>query len=137
MANPPFAARSPSGVCAAAVKSRVPRRSVTFHPRALNAKRQAIYFEAVLVKAARLLAYLADRWTKATPEERREIAQNLFGDVQARDDRIVRATLAHDDYVPLMASATARSYAFGPTIPRRVSRSQAHAELPRSLDGRR
>ena len=108
MADTPFVARSLSDACAAAVKSRVPRGSVTVHPFAVIANPPPTYSEAVPLKAARLLTDLADFWTKATPEERREIAQNLFREVRVRDDRIIAATLAHDDHLLLIASATAR-----------------------------
>jgi len=33
----------------------------------------------------------------------------LFSEVRVRDDAIVRASLAHTDYLPLIASATAHS----------------------------
>ena len=104
----PFVARSLSDACVAAVKSRVPRGSVTVHPFAVIANPPPTCSEAVPLKAARLLTDLADFWTKATPEERREIAQNLFREVRVRDDRIIAATLAHDDHLLLIASATAR-----------------------------
>jgi DNA invertase Pin-like site-specific DNA recombinase len=70
---------------------------------------QPSYSEAVLVRAARLLRDLGDLWAKATPGERAEIAGTLFAQVRVRDDRIVKARLAHPDYLPLVASATARS----------------------------
>jgi hypothetical protein len=58
---------------------------------------QPTYSEAVLVRAARLLAELGDLWTKATPAERAEIAGSLFAEVRVRDDRIVKATPARDE----------------------------------------
>ena len=70
---------------------------------------QPTYSEAVLVRAARLLADLGDLWAKATAAERAEIATSLFSEVRVRDDAIVRARLAHTDYLPLIASATAHS----------------------------
>lgn len=69
---------------------------------------QPTYSEAVLVRAARLLADLGDLWAKATPTERAEIAGGLFAEVRVHDDRIVSATLARDEYLLLVASATAR-----------------------------
>jgi hypothetical protein len=92
----------------------IAREEYVVRSRALKAslddgKPQPTYSEAVLAKAARLLADLGDLWSKATPEERHEIAQNLFREVRVRDDRVVAATLAHDDYLPLIASATART----------------------------
>jgi hypothetical protein len=69
---------------------------------------QPTYSEAVLVRAARLLADLGDLWAKATPTERAEIAAGLFNEVRVRDHRIVGARLAHDEYLPLIASAPAR-----------------------------
>ena len=69
---------------------------------------QPTYSEAVLVKAARLLADLADLWRKATQEERHQLAQNLFAEVRVRDSTVVSVRLAHDEYLPLIASATAR-----------------------------
>lgn len=70
---------------------------------------QPTYSEAVLVKAARLLTELGNLWSKATPEERRELAQTLIGEVRVRDDAIVSVTLARDEYLPLIASAMART----------------------------
>ena len=70
---------------------------------------QPTYSEAVLVRAARLLAALGELWSKATSAERAEIAASLFAEVRVRDDEIVRARLAHPDYLPLIASARARS----------------------------
>ena len=69
---------------------------------------QPTYSEAVLVRAARLLADLGDLWAKAMPAERAEIAAGLFVEVRVRDDRVVGAKLARDEYLPLIASATAR-----------------------------
>jgi hypothetical protein len=69
---------------------------------------QPTYSEAVLVRAARLLADLGDLWDKATPTERAEIAAGLFAEVRVQDERIVGARLARDEYLPLIASATAR-----------------------------
>ena len=71
---------------------------------------QPTYSEAILVQAARLLGQLAELWTKATTEERQDIAQNLFAWVRVRDDRIVRARLARDEYRPLIASAVANTW---------------------------
>jgi len=62
----------------------------------------------VLVRAARLLAELGDLWKGATPQERQEIAGNLFAEVRVRDDRIVSSRLARNEYLLLVASATAR-----------------------------
>jgi hypothetical protein len=70
---------------------------------------QPTYSEAVLVRAARLLSDLGELWAKATPTERAEVAAGLFAEIRVRDERIVAATLAHDDYLPLIASATARA----------------------------
>ena len=70
---------------------------------------QPSYSEAVLVRAARLLADLGDLWTKAKPAERAEIAGSLFAEVRVRDDRIVTATPARDEYRLLIASATAHA----------------------------
>ena len=70
---------------------------------------QPNYREAVLVRAARLLADLGDLWARATPSERAEIAGSLFTEVRVRDDRIVSARLARDEYLLLVASATARN----------------------------
>ena len=62
----------------------------------------------MLVRAARLLAELGDLWKGATPQERQEIAGNLFAEVRVRDDRIVSSRLARNEYLLLVASATAR-----------------------------
>jgi hypothetical protein len=70
---------------------------------------QPTYSEAVLVRAARLLGELGDLWSKATSSERAEIVGTLFSEVRVRDQAIVRARPAHPDYLPLIASATARS----------------------------
>jgi len=70
---------------------------------------QPTYSEAVLVRAARLLADLGELWSRATSAERAEIAASLFAEVRVRDDEIVRARLAHPDYLPLIASARARA----------------------------
>jgi hypothetical protein len=70
---------------------------------------QPTYSEAILVRAARLLADLGDLWAKATPTERAEIVAGLFAEVCVRDERIVGARLAHDEYLPLIASATAHT----------------------------
>lgn len=67
---------------------------------------QPTYSEAVLAKAARLMDELAALWRKATPVERAELAQTLFGEVRVRDQQIVGATLAQPEYLPLIASAT-------------------------------
>jgi len=69
---------------------------------------QPTYSEAVLVRAARLLAELGTLWARATPEERAELAATLFAEVRVRDDRVVGARLARDEYIPLVASAVAR-----------------------------
>ena len=75
---------------------------------------QPSYSEAVLVRAARLLAELGKLWCKATPHERAEIAANLFAEVKVRDDGtddgglpapIVSAKLAHDEYLALAATS--------------------------------
>jgi hypothetical protein len=50
----------------------------------------------------------SDLWSRATPQERQEIAGNLFAEVRVRDDRIVAATPARDEYRLLIASARAR-----------------------------
>ena len=70
---------------------------------------QPTYSEAVLVRAARLLTELANLWRYATSAERAEIAQNLFSEVRVPDQSIVSARLAHDDYLPLIASAEAHA----------------------------
>jgi DNA invertase Pin-like site-specific DNA recombinase len=70
---------------------------------------QPTYSEAILVRAARLLADLGDLWAKATPVERAEIAAGLFTEVRVRDDRVVGAKLAREEYLQLIASATARA----------------------------
>jgi hypothetical protein len=74
---------------------------------------QPTYDEAVLVRAARLLADLADLWRRATPEQRAELAQTLFAEVRVRDKAIVGATLAQPEMLPLVASATWRNAAGG------------------------
>ena len=71
---------------------------------------QPTYSEAVLVQAARLLGELGELWTKATTEERQEIAQTLFASVRVRDARVVSARLARDEYRPLIASAVANAW---------------------------
>ncbi len=70
---------------------------------------QPTYGEAVLVRAARLLAELGDLWAKATPTERAEIAGSLFAEVRVRDDRVVGARLARPEYLALVASAEAHA----------------------------
>ena len=70
---------------------------------------QPTYSEATLVRAARLLSELGVLWAKATPEERAEIASGLFPEVTVKDSAIVGARLATDEYLTLIASATARS----------------------------
>jgi len=57
------------------------------------------------LRAARPLTELGNLWRYATSEERAEIAQNLFSAVRVRDQSIVSASLAHDEYLPLVASA--------------------------------
>ena len=52
---------------------------------------------------------LGNLWRYATSEERAEIAQNLFSAVRVRDQSIVSARLAHDEYLPLVASAEAHN----------------------------
>jgi DNA invertase Pin-like site-specific DNA recombinase len=74
-----------------------------------GANTQPTYSEAVLVRAARLLGELGDLWSKATASERAEIVGTLFAEVRVRDQEIVRVRPAHPDYLPLIASATARS----------------------------
>jgi hypothetical protein len=69
---------------------------------------QPTYSEAVLVRAARLLSDLGDLWAKATPTERAEIVAGLFAEVRVRDDSIVAATPARDEYRLLIASAASR-----------------------------
>ena len=69
---------------------------------------QPSYAEAILVAAARLLNDLGKLWSKATAEERTEIAANLFASIRVRDGVIVSAKLARDEYLPLIASAEAR-----------------------------
>ena len=69
---------------------------------------QPTYSEAVLVRAARLLADLGELWTKATPTERAEIVAGLFAEVRVRDHSIVAATPARDEYRLLIASAASR-----------------------------
>jgi hypothetical protein len=63
-------------------------------------------------------------WTYATPEERAEIAQNLFAEVRARDQSIVSARLANDDYLPLVAPAEARGKVV--MVPPRVARPEGY-----------
>lgn len=70
---------------------------------------QPTYSEATLVRAARLLSELGVLWAKAMPEERAEIASGLFSELRVKDSTIVGARLATDEYLPLIASATARS----------------------------
>jgi hypothetical protein len=48
-------------------------------------------------------------WAKATPTERSEIAGSLFTEVRVRDERLVSASIARDEYRALVASATARA----------------------------
>jgi hypothetical protein len=66
------------------------------------------YAEAILVQAARLLRDLGSLWSRATPEERTEIAQTLFSSIRVRDGQIVSAKLARDEYRALVASSEAR-----------------------------
>ena len=47
-------------------------------------------------------------WPRYAVVTRAEIAAGLFAEVRVHDDRIVSATLARDEYLPLIASATAR-----------------------------
>ena len=74
-----------------------------------TARDQPTYNEAVLVRAARLLNDLGDLWSNATASDRAELAGSLFAEVKVRDDEIVKARQAHPDYLPLIASAMARS----------------------------
>jgi hypothetical protein len=90
---------------------------------------QPTYTEAVLVRAARLLADLGNLWAKATAAERAEIAASLFSEVRVRDAEIVRAKLTHDDYLPLIASATARAQV-GVARPEGSGRALATYEIP-------
>lgn len=69
---------------------------------------QPTYREAVLVRAARLLADLGDLWTRATPTERAEIVAGLLGEVRVRDGSTVAATRAREEYRLLLASVAAR-----------------------------
>jgi hypothetical protein len=46
-------------------------------------------------------------WGKATSQERKEIVGALFGEVRVRDKSIVSATLADQQYAPLIASSEA------------------------------
>jgi Short C-terminal domain len=64
--------------------------------------------EAILVSAARLLRDLGELWSRATPEERTEIAQTLFSSIRVRDGQIVSAKLAREEYLALVASSEAR-----------------------------
>lgn len=92
----------------------IPREEYVGRRRALEASLedgtpQPTYSEAVLVEAARLLGRLGELWRRATAEERQEIASSLFASVRVRDKRIVEATLARDEYIPLLASAEAHA----------------------------
>jgi hypothetical protein len=69
---------------------------------------QPSYAEAILVQAARLLNDLGELWSRATDDERTEIAQSLFASIRVRDGEIVSARLAREEYLPLIASAAAR-----------------------------
>jgi len=66
-----------------------------------------VYDEALLAEAAAVLTDLAEVWVAATPTERTRLAQALFAEVRVRDERIVEATLARDEYKPLFAAAIA------------------------------
>ena len=90
---------------------------------------QPTYSEAVLVRAARLLSDLGDLWAKATPTERAEILGGLFAEVRVRDDRIVAATPARDEYRLLIASATAHAQV-GVARPEGFGRALATYEIP-------
>ena len=68
---------------------------------------QPTYFEADLVKFKGLLHDWKTLWDKATPEERKDIVASLFGEVRVRDKSIVSATLADQQYAPLIASSEA------------------------------
>jgi hypothetical protein len=69
---------------------------------------QPSYFEADLVKVKGLLHHWKMLWSKATPDERKDIMASLFGEVRVRDKTIVSATLADQQYAPLIASSDAR-----------------------------
>ena len=71
-----------------------------------DARPQPTYSEAVLVGPP-ASTELGDLWRLASPQERQVIAGNLFAEVRVRDDRIVAATPAHDEYRLLIASTTA------------------------------
>jgi hypothetical protein len=87
---------------------------------------QPSYFEADLVKVKGLLHDWSMLWSKASPEERKEIVAALFGEVRVRDKTIVSATLADPTYAPLIASSEARRRRTSWASPRRrpVSTSQ-------------
>lgn len=63
----------------------------------------------VLERAKRLLDELGELWRQATPTERSDICQSMFASVRVRDREIVEAELADPDYLPLVASASARA----------------------------
>jgi hypothetical protein len=69
---------------------------------------QPSYFEADLLKVKGLLYDWKVLWGKATAEERKDIMASLFGEVRVRDKDIVSATLADQQYAPLIASSEAR-----------------------------
>ena len=65
--------------------------------------------------------------------QRAEIAQNLFSAVRVRDHLIVSARLAHDEYLPLVASAEARNQV-GMARPEGVGRALTAYRMP--IEGR-
>jgi len=71
-------------------------------------------------------------WGKATAEERKDITASLFGEVRVRDKTIVSATLADQQYAPLIASSEAHRLRL--IAPTRESSEQVAMALP---DGRR
>lgn len=101
-----------------------------------NDQEQPSYAEAVLVQAARLLNDLGELWARATEDERTAIAQNLFAGIRVRDGEIVSATLARDEYLPLIASSEARVWMARPEGSERAMqtlRVVGVAELVRAL----
>jgi hypothetical protein len=95
---------------------------------------QPTYSEAVLVRAARLLAELGALWAKATPTERAEIVAGLFSEVRVRDDSIVVATPAHDEYRLLIAAAATARGLVVVARPEGVERAIATYSMP--IEGR-
>jgi hypothetical protein len=104
-------------------------RCVRPKPRALEARLAGglptpIYADGAVAEAARILDDLRGLWANATPAERGEIIRNLFSEVRVRDDEITESVLAREEYLPLVASAYARSRmgvageeGFEPSIP--------------------